>query len=144
MLAHARQIMASADQADPEQSRPAAEPAAPSAGVPAAPGPSPGVTSDTPSAAKTPSPAVTSGQADERLPGLPAQEETQEVVTDLFRAVLTNRGGEITRWELRRYTNPGPNGPVPVQLIHREGKFQGPLSIRVADPAIAKQLAGGV
>jgi YidC/Oxa1 family membrane protein insertase len=73
-----------------------------------------------------------------------SEEQTEEVVTDLFRAVLTNRGAAITSWQLTRYTIAGPDGPQPIQLVHGNGKFQKPLSIQSADAALNKQLADGL
>jgi YidC/Oxa1 family membrane protein insertase len=67
-------------------------------------------------------------------------EETHEVVTDLFRAVFTNRGGAIKSWELSRYQTAGAGNQKPVQLIHGEGKFRKPLSIQAADPGLSKNL----
>ena len=73
-----------------------------------------------------------------------SEEQTEEVVTDLFRAVLTTRGAAITSWQLTRYTIAGPDGHQPIQLIHTEGKFHRPLSIQSADAALNKQLADGL
>src|SRR5437867_9377898 len=71
-------------------------------------------------------------------------EQTYEVVTDLFRAVFTNRGAVIKGWELKRYSTKGPDGPQPVQLMYAGGKFRGPLSLQVTDPAISKQVSEGL
>ena len=72
------------------------------------------------------------------------EERTEEVVTDLFRVVLTNRGAAITSWQLTRYTIRGPDGSQPIQLVHKEGKFQQPLSVQSTDAALARQLAEGL
>lgn len=72
------------------------------------------------------------------------EEQTSEVVTPLFRAVFTNRGGVIKRWQLTRYLAADPQHPEPVQLVHAGGKFKGPLSIQTADPAVTKQLTEGL
>jgi YidC/Oxa1 family membrane protein insertase len=69
-----------------------------------------------------------------------ALDETHEVVTDLFRAVFTNRGAEIQSWELTRYRTAGEH-PTPVQLMHSGGKFRKPLSVQVADPVLGKTLS---
>ncbi|MBM4121384.1 MAG: membrane protein insertase YidC [Nitrospira sp.] len=73
-----------------------------------------------------------------------SEEETQEVVTDLYRAVLTNRGAEIKSWELTRYTAAGSTDHKPVQLMYAEGKFKGPLAVQTAEAALSKQLHEGL
>jgi YidC/Oxa1 family membrane protein insertase len=60
-------------------------------------------------------------------------EQTVTVETDLVRAELSNRGGVIRKWELKRY-HTAPPDLKPVQLVYQEGKFKGPLSITVANP----------
>lgn len=72
------------------------------------------------------------------------EEQRIEVVTDLYRAVLTNRGGTIQSWQLNRYTAGAPEKLQPIQLVHREGKFPGPLSIQTPAPAVNKALAEGL
>ena len=72
------------------------------------------------------------------------EERTEEVATDLFRAVFTNRGAAITSWQLTRYTSGGPDSPQPIQLVHGEGKFQKPLSIQSTDAALNQRLAEGL
>jgi YidC/Oxa1 family membrane protein insertase len=75
---------------------------------------------------------------------IPAQaaprEETEEVVTDLYRAVFTNHGAEIQSWELTRYKT-AAGAPTPVQLMHAGGKFRRPLSLQVSDSALGRSLA---
>ena len=66
------------------------------------------------------------------------------VVTDLYRAVFTNRGAVIKSWQLQHFTNTSPDGPVPVELMYEGGRFKGPLSMTVADEALTKQLAEGL
>jgi len=68
-------------------------------------------------------------------------EERVEVVTDLYRATFTNRGAELTSWQLSRYTMPGPDGPRLVQLVPQEGKFRGPLSLHLSDSTLTTALA---
>jgi YidC/Oxa1 family membrane protein insertase len=82
--------------------------------------------------------------AKEKTARSPADEQTYEVVTDLFRAVFTNRGAVIKGWELTRYSTKGPDGPQPVQLVYAGGKFRGPLSLQVTDSAISKQVSEGL
>ena len=69
--------------------------------------------------------------AKEKTARSPVDEQAYEVVTDLFRAVFTNRGAVIKGWELTRYSTKGPDGPQPVQLVYAGGKFRGPLSLQV-------------
>src|SRR5438093_3578266 len=82
--------------------------------------------------------------AKEKAARSPVDEQTYEVVTDLFRAVFTNRGAVIKGWELKRYSTKGPEGPQPVQLMYAGRKFRGPLSFQVTDPAISKQVSEGL
>ncbi|MBI3603752.1 MAG: membrane protein insertase YidC [Nitrospirae bacterium] len=81
----------------------------------------------------------------EEPPTAPAlAEQGQEVSTDLFRAVFTNRGAEIKSWELTRYSTGDHGNTKPIQLMYAGGKFAGPLAIRTADPAVSKQLREGL
>ena len=74
---------------------------------------------------------------------LPASEQTVTVETDLVRAELSNRGGVIRSWELKRY-HTAPPEQKPVQLVYQGGKFKGPLSITVANADIDKTLREGL
>ncbi len=74
----------------------------------------------------------------------PAGEQTIEVATDLYRATLSNRGGVITSWELTRYRLAPETGSPPVQLMHKEGKFPGPLSLQTNDAALSQRVNGGL
>ncbi|MGH7473339.1 MAG: membrane protein insertase YidC, partial [Candidatus Methylomirabilales bacterium] len=131
--------------AQPDQSRPGTgsggEGAAPAA-APAAGAGSPAARSGDPSPSSLSS--SPSGRPDVAGARPSSEEGTEEVVTDLFRAVFTNRGAAITSWQLTRYTNGGPDGPQPIQLIHTEGKFLKPLSIQSTDAALNHQLAEGL
>jgi len=75
--------------------------------------------------------------------GLPTSENTVTIDTDLFRAELTNRGGVVKSWELKRYHTPLPEAK-PVQLVYPGGKFRGPLSITVADVGLDKAMREGL
>lgn len=70
-------------------------------------------------------------------------EESVTIETDLFRAEVTNRGGVLKSWELKRYHTALPE-QKPVQLVYGGGKFRGPLSITVADADIDKTLREGL
>ena len=73
----------------------------------------------------------------------PASEQTVTVETDLVRVELSNRGGVIRSWELKRY-HTAPPEKKPVQLVYQEGKFRGPLSITVANADIDKSFREGL
>ncbi len=74
---------------------------------------------------------------------LPSSEQTVTVETDLVRAELSNRGGVIRSWELKRY-HTGPPDKKPVQLVYQGGKFKGPLSMTVANADIDKTIREGL
>ncbi|MBI5182522.1 MAG: membrane protein insertase YidC [Nitrospirae bacterium] len=60
---------------------------------------------------------------------LPLPSEKEIVVeTDLYKAILTNRGGAIKSWELKRYTG---NGKGHVQLIPQTEGIIYPLSLEI-------------
>ena len=65
------------------------------------------------------------------------------VETDLVRVDLSNRGGVIQSWELKRY-HTAPPEKKPVQLVYQGGKFKGPLSMTVANADIDKTLREGL
>ncbi len=67
-------------------------------------------------------------------------EETTEVVTSLYRAAISNRGGVIRNWELTRYRLTTERDSPPVQLVHKEGKFPGPLSLHTGDATLTRLL----
>jgi YidC/Oxa1 family membrane protein insertase len=73
----------------------------------------------------------------------PSSEQTVTVETDLFRAELTNRGGVVKSWELKRYRTAPPE-QKPVQLVYSGGKFRGPLSITVPDIDVERALREGL
>jgi YidC/Oxa1 family membrane protein insertase len=59
-------------------------------------------------------------------------EQTVTIETDLVRVGLSNRGGVIRTWELKRY-HTSPPEKKPVQLVYHGGKFKGPLSLTVTN-----------
>ena len=73
-----------------------------------------------------------------------SEEQTQEVVTDLFRAVFSSRGAVLTSWELKRYTTTDKDRPQPIQMVYHGGKFRKPLSLQATDPAITTQMNEGL
>jgi YidC/Oxa1 family membrane protein insertase len=70
-------------------------------------------------------------------------EQTVTVETDLVRVGLSNRGGVIRSWELKRY-HTAPPEEKPVQLVYQGGKFKGPLSITVANADIDRKIRDGL
>src|SRR3989441_8851182 len=73
----------------------------------------------------------------------PTSEQTVTVETDLVRVELSNRGGVIRSWELKRYYTAPPEKKA-VQLVYQGGKFKGPLSITVANADIDKTIREGL
>lgn len=86
----------------------------------------------------TPGVGSTSSQAAE------TEERTEEVITDLYRAVFTNRGAMIRAWELKRYRKADPTDRRPIQLVNSEGQFPGPLSLEFSDPSVSQALRVGL
>ena len=70
-------------------------------------------------------------------------EQTVTVETDLVRVGLSNRGGVIRTWELKRY-HTAPPEVKPIQLVYQLGKFRGPLSITVTNADIDKTIREGL
>jgi len=79
------------------------------------------------------------------VPGMPppVSEQTVTIETGLVRVDLSNRGGVIRRWELKRYRTDPPE-QKPVQLVYQGGKFKGPLSITVANADLDKTIREGL
>ena len=71
---------------------------------------------------------------EEKLPAKKAKQaplpSEKEIIieTDLYRAVLTNRGGVVKTWELKKYKD---NGKSQVQLIPQEDGIIYPLSLEI-------------
>lgn len=126
-----------------EQQPTEAAPAGPSADATTAGGqPSPtGPSAASPAAAEPPAETGPAARTEAATAHAASVEESHEVVTGLYRAVFTNRGGEIKSWELSRYKTSGTDHPQPVQLIHKEGKFRKPLSLQIGDAALGKTLS---
>ncbi len=88
---------------------------------------------------------TTSKSTSQLPPAEPASgEQTQEIVTDLFRAVFSNRGAVLTSWELTRYTTTEKDRPQPIQMVYHGGKFRRPLSLQSMDPALSTQMNEGL
>jgi YidC/Oxa1 family membrane protein insertase len=69
--------------------------------------------------------------------------ETVEVDTALYRAKFMSRGAVLTSWELKRHRSSADNNAPPVQMVRQGGKFAGPLSIRVDDSSLSKEISDG-
>jgi YidC/Oxa1 family membrane protein insertase len=80
------------------------------------------------------------GRPDEHSSPVLAGVQTVEVITDLYRVTISNRGGVITNWELTRYRLAPDRTSPPVQLLHKEGKFAGPLSLYATDEALTRRV----
>jgi YidC/Oxa1 family membrane protein insertase len=91
---------------------------------------------------KTAAPRSPASHAHEPPPAV--AEKTTEVTTNLYRATISNRGGVITNWELTRYRLTPAHDSPPVQLVHKEGKFAGPLSLHTGDEALSRRLNGSL
>jgi YidC/Oxa1 family membrane protein insertase len=70
-----------------------------------------------------------------------ATEQLETVETDLYRAVLTNRGAEIQSWELLRFT--AQDRTKGIQL-HPGGSFPGPLALHTSNPPDDKEVREGL
>jgi YidC/Oxa1 family membrane protein insertase len=79
----------------------------------------------------------------------PAGEREQEVTveTGLVKVVLSNRGGVIKQWELKRFLDTDPKNPKPIQLVPTGDKgvaLISPLSVEVPDAKLQERLAKGL
>jgi YidC/Oxa1 family membrane protein insertase len=78
-----------------------------------------------------------------------ASERDQEVTveTDLVKVVLSNRGGVIKQWELKRFLNKDHQNPKPIQLVPTGDKGVAlipPLTVEVPDVKLQERLARGL
>ncbi len=76
-----------------------------------------------------------------------AREQEVTVETDLIKVVLSNRGGVIKSWELKRYRNSDPKNPTPIQLVPANEKslaLTPPLSVEVPDHQLKERLSRGL
>ncbi len=110
----------------------------PPAATPAAPSESASLTS----AASAPNSTPASSSA-ATTSATPTTDRTVTVETDLVRAELSSRGAVIKTWELKRFSTQVDSG-VPVQLVYKAGQFPGPLSLRVPDATVTKELSDGL
>lgn len=69
-----------------------------------------------------------------------SEPQTQEVITDLFRAAFSTQGAVLTSWELQRYATAGKDQLQPVQMVYHGGKFRKPLALKTTDEAVTTRL----
>ncbi|HEY3197709.1 MAG TPA: membrane protein insertase YidC [Nitrospirales bacterium] len=75
------------------------------------------------------------------------REQEVTVETDLIKVVLSNRGGIIKSWELKKYRSEDPKHPQQIQLVPSErpgASLVPPLELQVADPALQRRMDRGL
>ncbi len=119
----------------PKKAEPAATP-------PAVSSPSPASTagSQPPAPVVTSAPTAAPKQAAAPVSIAATEEQTIVVENDLYRVELSNRGGVVRSWQLKKYKDSGkPAGTLDV--VHREASQQmgnWPLAIELGDPQLAE------
>ena len=114
----------------PPPPRPASQAAAPAASTPAA-------TSQAPAPAPTPeAPPTPTAQA------VKSESSEREIVveTAVARVVLTNRGGRVLHWQLKKFTTPSSGEPVDLIPSNLPPNEPRPFSLKVDDQAITSRL----
>ncbi|MEK6548640.1 MAG: membrane protein insertase YidC [Nitrospirota bacterium] len=108
--------------------------------------PAPALPQPAQTAAQVPPPAKASATIPAQ--GLVAEREQEVTVeTDLVKVTLSNRGGVIKRWELKRYLNTDPKQPQPIQLVPADEKGVSlipPLTVEVLDARLQERMAKGL
>jgi YidC/Oxa1 family membrane protein insertase len=108
--------------------------------------PAPALSQPAQTAAQVPSPAKASATIPAQ--GLVAEREQEVTVeTDLVKVTLSNRGGVIKHWELKRYLNTDPKQPQPIQLVRADEKGVAlipPLTVEVLDARLQERMAKGL
>src|SRR5881396_1135638 len=80
-------------------------------------------------------------------PATEGREQEATVETDLVKVVLSNRGGVIKRWELKRYLTSDPRDPKPIQLVPamaQDVPLTLPLTVEVPDAKLQERLSRGL
>src|SRR5205807_8203309 len=80
-------------------------------------------------------------------PATEGREQEVTVETDLVKVVLSNRGGVIKRWELKRDMTRDPRDPKPIQLVPSLAKDVSltlPLTVQVPDAKLQERLTRGL
>jgi YidC/Oxa1 family membrane protein insertase len=104
-----------------------------------APSTTPVQTASQPAAATQPAPAIKTG-SNAATPAIAAPNETTTTVENaLYRVQFTNRGGQVTSWILKKYTD---DDGKPLDLVDQQAakKFGFPLSVYTHDPALRAKL----
>ncbi|UCE63374.1 MAG: membrane protein insertase YidC [Nitrospirota bacterium] len=70
-------------------------------------------------------------------------EQLEIIDTPLYQVKVTNKGAQIKSWTLKNYLTQSED-PAPVDLVYSEGQFAGPLSLRVSDEDLTRQLQEGI
>lgn len=108
--------------------------------------PAPALSQPAQAVAQVPPPAKASATIPAQ--GLVADREQEVTVeTDLVKVILSNRGGVIKRWELKRYLNTDPKQPQPIQLVPADEKGVAlipPLTVEVLDARLQERMAKGL
>ena len=85
--------------------------------------------------------AVSSIELEEN--GYSTQEQIEHVETPLIQVTISNRGGQIQSWKLKRYLTQNEESPHAIDLVYPEGHFPGPLSLNLSDSELTKLLREG-
>src|SRR5437773_2512652 len=94
-----------------------------------------------------PSPQILPTSARVPTPATEGREQEATVETDLVKVVLSNRGGVIKRWELKRYLTSDPRDPKPIQLVPamaQDVPLTLPLTVEVPDAKLQERLSRGL
>ena len=93
------------------------------------------------------SPTETAEAFEEGAPIPPESESLSEqlevIETSLYTVKVTTKGAQIKSWTLKDYLTQSED-PTPVDLVYSEGQFPGPLSLRVPDADLTRQLQEGI
>ena len=73
----------------------------------------------------------------------PSIEQLEIIDTPLYQVKVTNKGAQIKSWTLKHYLTQSED-PTPVDLVYSEGQFPGPLSLRVSNDELTRQLQEGI
>jgi len=106
--------------------------------------PATGTAPSPPSVQILPTPAL-SGRMP--TPATEGREQEVTVETDLVKVALSNRGGVIKRWELKRYLTSDPRDPKPIQLVPsmaKDASLTLPLTVQVPDAKLQERLSRGL
>jgi YidC/Oxa1 family membrane protein insertase len=112
--------------------------------APQTPENTPAVTAPAATAPTAPATAAAATAATTQTPAVQAVAESTTVVeNELYRITFSNRGGQVTSWILKRYSD--ENGK-PLDLVDHaaSAKFGYPMSLYTYDPALTQTLANAM